>query len=145
MNHRPLLLYAATSALTFAQDKPAADPRQLAAAREENIRATQRALVPVLQSNVTKLTGLKQQPFAPSFPSCAWECPLERSCALQVGVSAGESATPPPADTPSLRRATSPSLAFPSAAWERGAGGAERGTVERFHSKISFNQPRMTP
>ena len=125
MNHRPLLLYAATSALTFAQDKPAADPRQLAAAREENIRATQRALVPVLQSNVTKLTGLKQQPFAPSFPSCAWECPLERSCASQAGVSPGGRAGGiAPADTPSLRSETSPARAFPSAAWERG----ERGT-----------------
>ena len=71
MNHRHLLLliYAATSAPAFAQDKPAADPPQLVAVREENIRATQRALAPVLQTYVTKLTALKQQPSAPSFPN----------------------------------------------------------------------------
>ena len=63
MNERqlPLLIYAAMSALTFAQDKPAAEPPQLVAAREENIRATQRALAPVLQNYVAKLTALKQQ------------------------------------------------------------------------------------
>ena len=63
MNHRPLLLliYLITSASAFAQDKPAADPPQLVAAREENIRATQRVLAPVLQNYVTKLTTLKQQ------------------------------------------------------------------------------------
>ena len=57
----PLLICAAMSAPAFAQEKPAADPPQLVTAREENIRATQRALAPVLQNYVTKLTALKQQ------------------------------------------------------------------------------------
>ncbi len=63
MNQRPLLLliYAATSALAFAQEKPAGEPPQLVTCREEHLRAVQRAMAPVLQNYVTKLTGLKQQ------------------------------------------------------------------------------------
>ena len=111
MNQRPLLLiiYAATTAPAFAQERPAADPPQLVAAREENIRATQRALAPVLQNYVAKLTGLKQPRFAPRSQTpfgnalvCATPLPHERVRTMP----GSRPRTPPPCETefrPQLR------------------------------------------
>ena len=56
-----------------------------------------------------------------SFPSCAWECPLERSCASQAGASAGGRTCCCLTRRHSLHAKQSfAQEAFPSAAWERG-------------------------
>lgn len=54
-----LTLLAAPFAL--GQDKPAVDPPELIAKREEHLRAMQRVTTPELQAYAAKLNGLKQQ------------------------------------------------------------------------------------
>ena len=55
-----VVIYAIATACAVAQEKPAAEPSQLVAAREEHLRAMQRASVPLLQAYAAKLNGIKQ-------------------------------------------------------------------------------------
>ena len=59
-HHLIVVIYAIATAFAVAQEKPAAEPPQLVAAREEHLRAMQRASVPLLQAYAAKLNGIKQ-------------------------------------------------------------------------------------
>ena len=62
MMHQNVIVvaHAIVTACAAAQEKPAAEPPQLVAAREEHLRAMQRASVPLLQAYAAKLNRIKQ-------------------------------------------------------------------------------------